>query len=117
MSFEIFSYWNTTELITLFNALAALTNSADFFGLLRLLVMIGVFSVAMVILGGGLHLEQMWRWVILVTFFHSLLLVPKATVVIVDRTSANPNPQSVANVPVGIASLVSATTKIGDYLT
>jgi len=117
MNFEIFAYWNTSELVTLFNALAALTNSSDFVGLLRLLLIIGVFSIVLVMLGGGLRLDHMWRWVFIVALMHGLLLVPKATVVIIDRTSASPTPYIVDNVPLGIASLISTATKIGDYLT
>lgn len=117
MSFEIFAYWNTTELVTLFNALAALTNSSDFVGLLRLLLIISVFSITLVVLGGGLRLDHMWRWVVMVALLHGLLLVPKGTVVIIDRTNASPTPYIVDNVPIGIASLISSATKIGDYLT
>lgn len=117
MNFEIFAYWNTSELVTLFNALAALTNSEDFLGLLRLLLIIGIFSLALVVLGGGLRLDHMWRWVFMVALLHGLLLVPKATVIIIDRTNASPTPYIVDNVPAGIASLVSTSTKIGDYLT
>lgn len=117
MSFEVFSYWSTSELVTLFNALAALTNSSDFIGLLRLLMIIGVLSISLVVLGGGLRMDHMWRWVIMVILLHGLLLVPKATVVIVDRTNANPTPHVVDNVPLAIASLISTSTKIGDFLT
>lgn len=117
MNFEIFAYWNTSELVTLFNALAALTNSENFLGLLRLLLMIGIYSLTLVVLGGGLRLDHMWRWVFMVALLHGLLLVPKATVIIIDRTNASPAPYIVDNVPAGIASLVSTATKIGDYLT
>jgi len=115
--FEIFAYWSTSELVTLFNAIAALTNSSDFLGLIRLLGMIGIFSIIVVILGGGLRMDHMWRWVIMVALFHGLLLVPKSTVIIVDRTSSGSPSYVVDNIPVGIASVISASTKIGDFLT
>lgn len=117
MQFEIFAYWSTSELVTLFNAIAALTNSSDFLSLLRLLGIIGILSVALVVLGGGLRMDHTWRWVMMAALFHGMLLIPKATVVIIDRTSSGAPPYVVANVPVGIASVISTTTKIGDFLT
>ena len=117
MNYEIYSYWNATELVTLFNAVAALTNSSNFLGLLRLLAIIALISVAMVVVAGRGRMDDMWRWVVLLTLFHGLLLVPKATVVIVDHTSTNPTPQLVGNVPVGIAALAGTVSKIGDFLT
>ncbi|HNO75906.1 MAG TPA: conjugal transfer protein TraG N-terminal domain-containing protein [Nitrosomonas mobilis] len=117
MNFEIFSYWNATELVTLFNAVAALTNSSNFLGLLKLFSIIALLSVAMVVIAGRGRMDDMWKWIILLTLFHGLLLVPKVTVVVVDRTSTSPNPQPVANVPIGIAALAGSVSKIGDFLT
>lgn len=117
MNFDVFTYWSSEELVTLFNALAAYTNSSDFLSLIKLLLIIGVFSIALVVLGGGTRLENMWRWIIMVTLFNGLLLVPKGTVIITDRTNASPAPYVVDNVPLGIASPISTVTQIGDNLT
>lgn len=117
MDFEVFSYWNTTELIVLFNAVASLTNSSDFLGLLKFLAIVALISITITVLAGRTHLEDMWRWVIMLSLFHGLLLLPKATIAVVDRTTANPNPQLVANVPLGVAMLAGGVSKIGDWLT
>lgn len=117
MNFEVFSYWNTDELIALFNAVASLANSSDFLGLVRLLAIVALISITIAVLAGRSQLEDMWRWVIMLAFLHGLLLVPKATVLVIDRTSANPNPQPVANVPLGVALLAGGVSQIGDWLT
>ncbi|MDP1573092.1 MAG: conjugal transfer protein TraG N-terminal domain-containing protein [Pseudomonadota bacterium] len=116
MDFTIYAYWNTTELAGVFNAVAALTGSGDFLGLLRLLAMIALLSVAIAVLAGRGRMDEMWKWVVMLAVFHGFLLVPKVNVVIVDRTGSAPN-QVVANVPIGIASLAGTVSKIGDWLT
>jgi len=116
VDFTVYAYWNTTELAGVFNAVAALTGSGDFLGLLRLLALIAILSVSIAVLSGRGRMDEMWKWVIMLAVFHGLLLVPKVNVVIVDRTGSAPN-QVVANVPIGIASLAGTVSKIGDWLT
>ena len=79
MNFEIYAYWNTTELVSVFNAVAAITNSGDFIGLIRTLAMVMVISLALVVLAGKGRQEDFWRWVVLLAIMHGLLLVPKST--------------------------------------
>ncbi|MDO9067905.1 MAG: conjugal transfer protein TraG N-terminal domain-containing protein, partial [Deltaproteobacteria bacterium] len=116
MNFEIYAYWNTVELAGVFNAIAALTGGSDFKGLLKTLSLVAVLAVVLAALGGKGKVEDFWRWVILLGIFNGMLLVPKATVQIVDRTGAAPT-MVVANVPLGLASLAHGTSKIGDWLT
>lgn len=116
MNFEIYAYWNSVELASVFNAIAAITGSGDFNGLLRTLALVAVLSLAVGVLGGRGRHEDFWRWVFMLAIFHGILLVPKSNVVIVDRTGTAPA-QTVANVPIGLASLAHGTSKIGDWLT
>ena len=116
MAFEVYAYWNTDELAATFNAIAAITNSGDFLGLLRTLILIGVLSIAITVLAGRGHLEELWKWFFMVAIFQFMMMVPKADVIIVDRTGTAPT-QTVGNVPLGLASFAHVTSKIGDWLT
>lgn len=116
MNYEVYSYWNLAELQGAFNAIAALTASGDFNGLLRLLALVAIVSLVLAVLSGRARHEDFWRWVIMLAVVNGMLLVPKATVVLIDRTSSQPN-RVVANVPIGLAALAHGTSKIGDWLT
>lgn len=116
MNFEVYAYWNTVELAAVFNAIAAITGSGDFNGLLRTLALVAILSLAIGVLAGRGRHDDFWRWVFMLAIFHGMLLVPKSNVVIVDRTGTAPA-QTVANVPIGLASLAHGTSKIGDWLT
>lgn len=115
-NFEIYAYWNTTELVNVFNAVAAITGGGDFMGLLRTIALVMVIGLALAAIAGKARQEDFWRWVFLFAIMHGLLLVPKSNVVIVDRTGSNPT-QVVSNVPIGLAALAHSTSKIGDWLT
>lgn len=116
MNYEVYAYWNLAELQGAFNAIAALTASNDFTGLLRLLALVAIVSLVLAVLSGRARHEDFWRWVIMLAVVNGMLLVPKATVVLIDRTSSQPN-RVVANVPIGLAALAHGTSKIGDWLT
>ena len=116
MNFEIYAYWNTLELVNVFNAIAAITGSGDFNGLLRTLALVMIIGLVLAVLAGKSKQEDFWRWVIMLALMHGMLLVPKSNVMIVDRTGTNPA-QVVANVPIGLAALAHGTSKIGDWLT
>lgn len=75
-----------------------------------------ILSLAIGVLAGRGRHDDLWRWVFMLGIFHGMLLVPKSNVVIVDRTGTAPA-QTVANVPIGLASLAHGTSKIGDWLT
>ncbi|MEO1767683.1 conjugal transfer protein TraG N-terminal domain-containing protein [Thiobacter aerophilum] len=116
MNYEVYSYWNLPELEGVFNAIAALTASSDFTGLLRLLALVAIISLVMAALSGRARHEDFWRWVIMLAVINGMLLVPKATVILIDRTSSQP-PRVIGNVPIGLAALAHGTSKIGDWLT
>jgi len=115
-TFEVFSYWNMTELQLVFNAVAAIVGSGDFLGLLRTLALVGMISLAMAVLAGLAQAPDFGRWVIMLAIFNGMLLVPKATVVLTDSTGTQGR-ITVANVPLGLASFASSVSHIGDWLT
>lgn len=116
MTYEIYAYWNILELFGVFNAIAALTASNDFTGLLRLLALVVMIALTLAVLAGRSRHEDFWRWVIMAAIVNGILLVPKTSVVLVDRTGTEPN-RVVANVPIGLAALGHGISKIGDWLT
>lgn len=116
MNFEVYAYWNIEELTATFNAVAALMGSGDYLGLLRTLALVGILSLALVVLAGKGRMEDFWKWVIMLALFNGMLLVPKTNVIVVDRTGTTPA-QVVANVPIGLAAFAHSTSKIGDWLT
>jgi conjugal transfer mating pair stabilization protein TraG len=67
-------------------------------------------------LSGRERLDGMWKWLFFLAIFQALLLVPKVTVTIVDRTGNEP-PRAVANVPIGLGAFAHAMSKVGDWLT
>lgn len=116
MNYEVYAYWNLPELQGVFNAIAALTASNDFTGLLRVLALVAMIALVLAVLAGRARHEDFWRWVIMAAVVNGMLLVPKSTVILVDKTGTEPN-RVVANVPVGLAALAHGTSKIGDWLT
>ena len=115
-TFEIFSYWNIKELQLVFNAVAAITGSSDFNGLVRTLALVGVISLGMAVLAGFSQLPDFGRWLVMFAVFNAILLVPKVTVVITDQTGTQ-QPVTVANVPLGLASFAHSISHIGNWLT
>jgi conjugal transfer mating pair stabilization protein TraG len=116
VNFEIYAYWNTVELAGVFNAVAAITNSGDFNGLLRVVSLIMIMALSIVVLAGRGKMDDFWKWVIMVAVFNGIMLVPKVNVIIVDRVGTAPT-QVIANVPLGLASTAHTISKIGDWLT
>ncbi len=116
MVFEIFSYWNMRELELVFNAVAAIVGSNNYTGLLRTLALVGLLSMAMAVLAGFSQLPDFGRWIIMLAVFNGMLLVPKVTVVLTDRTGTEA-PRTVANVPIGLAAFAHSVSHIGDWLT
>jgi len=116
LTFEIFSYWNVRELQLVFNAVAAIVGSSDYLGLMRTIALVGLLSMAMAVLAGFSQLPDFGRWVIMLAVFNGMLLVPKVSVVITDRTGTQPS-VTVANVPIGLASFAHSVSHVGDWLT
>lgn len=116
IAYEVYSYWNILELQGAFNAIASLTNSNNFTGLLRVLALIAILSLALAVLAGRARHEDFWRWVVMVALVNGLMIVPKANVILVDKTGTEPN-RTVANVPIGLAALAHGASTIGDWLT
>lgn len=113
----VLAYFNAAERADLYNAIAALTASGTLKDMLRTITMI---AFVVMLCGLAFRRDQepldFLRWIVVVTFLQTLLIVPKATVSVVDRTGGAA-PVVVDHVPLVLAYIGSATSKVGDALT
>ncbi|MGK5060344.1 conjugal transfer protein TraG N-terminal domain-containing protein [Janthinobacterium sp. LB2P49] len=112
---EIFAYQNSDSLYGLMNAVAAMVGANTYRNALGIVAVCG-FVAALV--GYALAPEKMvgWKWLASVVLVLSVLLVPKVTVGIVDKTGGSAE-VFVDNVPFGLAVLASLTSTVGNSLT
>jgi conjugal transfer mating pair stabilization protein TraG len=112
---EIYAYQNSASLFGVFNATAAIHASGDYLSALAAVAFCG-FVAALIAYAFAPEKLQGWKWLATVVLVFSLLIVPKVTVGIVDKTGSGPV-QVVGNVPFGAALLGSLTSTIGHTLT
>lgn len=117
MSVTVYSYFNVNQVATLMDGVAALTASANFIGLIKVVVMVSfIVFIAGMAIGKAQEPFEFFRWFIILTLIHTILLIPKVDVVIEDRTGTSP-PTVRSNVPLGLAFFASVTSHVGDFLT
>lgn len=112
---EIYAYLNAESLFGIFNAAAAIFASSDYASAIAAVAFFG-FVAALVAYAFAPEKLQGWKWLASVVLVFSVLIVPKVTVGIVDKTGGAPV-KIVDNVPFGIALLGSVTSMIGHTLT
>lgn len=112
---EIYAYQNSASLFGVFNAAAAIHASGDYMSAVAAVAFCG-FVAALIAYAFAPEKLQGWKWLATVVLVFSLLIVPKVTVGIVDKTGSAPV-QVVDNVPFGAALLGSLTSTIGHTLT
>ena len=114
--YELFTLGGGTYLVDLLNAVAAITSGGAYVTLAQLA---GVGGLAWVLfrtaLGGGW--KDNAKWMLLFVTVWGAMIVPKATVRVVDRLDPALAPAVVANVPIGLALFASLTSQVGDGLT
>jgi conjugal transfer mating pair stabilization protein TraG len=116
-SFTVYAYFNVDQLATLFDGIAAIAGSGDFLDVFRVIAMLSfLVFVAGLAVNKSQEPFEFFRWLIIVVMVHTVLLVPKADVVLIDRTGSAP-PTVRSNVPVGLAFFASVTSHVGDALT
>ncbi|WP_418319580.1 conjugal transfer protein TraG N-terminal domain-containing protein [Piscinibacter sakaiensis] len=112
---EIYAYQNSASLLGIFNAAAAINASGDYRAAVALVAFCG-FVAALVAYAFAPEKLHGWRWLATVVLVFSTLILPRATVGIVDKVGSE-GVQVVDNVPFGIAALGSITSTIGHTLT
>ncbi len=112
---EIYAYQNVDSLFGIFNAAAAIHASNDYRSVIAAVTACG-FLAALFAYAFAPEKLQGWKWLASVVLVFSVLVIPKVTVGIVDKTGGSPV-KVVDNVPLGIAALGSITSTIGKTLT
>lgn len=112
---EIFAYQNADSLFGIFNAAAAVHGSGDYGAALAAVGSLGFFAAFLAYAFAPEKLQG-WKWLATVLLVFGLLIVPKVTVGIVDKTGGSAV-KVVDNVPFGVAVLGSLTSRIGHTLT
>jgi conjugal transfer mating pair stabilization protein TraG len=112
---EIFAYQNSDSLFGIFNAVAGIFSSGTYISGIAIAVVSG-FIAAGIAYAFAPERLQGWKWLASVTLIYSIMLVPKVTVGIVDKTGGGPV-KVVANVPLGLAFFGSLTSSVGNTLT
>ena len=112
---EIYAYQNADSLFGVFNAAAAIHASGDYAAAVAAVAFCG-FVTALIAYAFAPEKLQGWKWLGTVVLVFSVLIVPKVTVGIVDKTGGSAV-KVVDNVPFGVAVLGSLTSTIGNTLT
>lgn len=112
---EIFAYQNSDSLFGIFNAAAALMGSDGYRNSLAVVTIVGFFAAFFAYVFQP-QLLSGWKWLATVVLVSGILIVPRVTVGIVDKTGGGPV-QIVSNVPFGAAVLGSLTSRVGNTLT
>lgn len=112
--YTIYSYWNFQSVIDVLNMIVLVMGGGDYLGLVKSIAVAGL----LIAMGTGLakiSAKEPLTYFIFLMLFYSMLFVPKVTVTVQDLRSGNTG--QVANVPLGVGFFVSATSKIGKFLT
>ena len=112
---EIYAYQNSDSLFGIFNAAAAIHASSDYMAAVAAVAFCG-FVAALIAYAFAPEKLQGWKWLATVVLVFSILIVPRVTVGILDKTGGAAV-KVVANVPFGIAVLGGITSTIGHTLT
>ncbi len=114
--YELFTLGGGAYLVDLLNAVAAITGGGAFINLAQLAGMAGLAWVLFRTAFGGSWKDNA-KWMLLFAAVWGAMIVPKATVRVVDRLDPALAPAVVANVPIGLALFASLTSQVGDGLT
>jgi len=112
---EIYAYQNADSLFGVFNAAAAIHASSDYASAVAAVAFCG-FVAALIAYAFAPEKLQGWKWLGSVMLIFSILIVPKVTVGVVDKTGGSAV-KVVDNVPFGVTLLGSLTSNIGHTLT
>ena len=114
--YELFTMGGGTYLVDLLNAVAAITSGGAYVALAQLAGAAGLGWILFRTAFGGSWKDNA-KWVLLFVAVWGAMIVPKATVRVVDRLDPALAPAVVANVPIGLALFASLTSQVGDGLT
>ena len=109
--YELFTLGGGTYLVDLLNAVAAITGGEAYIVLAQLAGVAGLAWVLFRTAFGGSWKDNA-KWMLLFVAVWGAMIVPKATVRVVDRLDPALAPAVVANVPIGLALFASLTSQV-----
>ncbi len=112
---EIYAYHSSETLYGVFNGVVALIGADAYRGSLKIVALCG-FMAAMFAYAFAPQKLEGWQWLASVTLVLSILMVPRVTVGIVDKTGGSAV-VVVDNVPLGLAAIGSIPSAVGNTLT
>jgi conjugal transfer mating pair stabilization protein TraG len=117
MTLSVFTIGGGDLILQVFNAVAAVFNNKSGIGAITSLGLMfgGIFSLFE--FSKTHDFKVLMKWAATYVLVTSLILYPKATVVIEDRTGIDIKPRIVDNVPLSLALFASFTSRIGIGLT
>ena len=114
--YEIFTLGGGAYLVDLLNAVAAITSGGAYVMLAQLAGAAGLAWILFRTAFGGSWKDN-GKWILMFVAVWGAMILPKATVRVVDRLDPALAPAVVANVPIGLALFASMTSEVGDGLT
>ena len=114
--YELYTLGGGVYLVDLLNAVAAITGGGAYLTLAQLAGVAGLVWILFRTAFGGSWKDNA-KWVLMFAAVWGAMIVPKATVRVVDRLDPALAPAVVANVPIGLALFASLTSEVGDGLT
>ena len=114
--YELFTLGGGVYMVDLLNAVAAITGGGAYLTLAQLAGVSGLAWILFRTAFGGSWKDNA-KWVLMFTAVWGAMIVPRATVRVVDRLDPALAPAVVANVPVALALFASLTSEVGDGLT
>ena len=113
---EIFTIGGGEFIVNVLNAVAAWTGGGGFRSLIQVVFVMGLIY-ALLVVAFSLNWKAWFNWFLGATAIYGVMIVPTTSVKVTDSINPGLAPAVVANVPIGLASIASVTSQMGDWLT
>jgi conjugal transfer mating pair stabilization protein TraG len=113
-AYEVYAFWNGTDIYNALNATAAIMGGGDYLGLMKAVGLVGLLAAvtfALLTQKG----QTVGTYFMGFVFVYGVIFVPKASVIVNDVRSGTT--QAVSNVPLGLAVTYATISHIGYFLT
>lgn len=115
MTYEIYSYWDTTIFFKVFQGISLVLNDGSYYGLLVIGVTVGTFfAIFSNMIGKATPVDSL-KHVIYGAFMFWILIIPRSTVTIIDKSflTQTSAPMTISNIPTSLAFIASIFTHVG----
>ena len=113
---EVITIGGGEYIVNVFNAVAAWTGDGGFASMIQAVLVMGLIY-GLLIMAFTFEWKAFINWFLTATLIYMCLMVPRVTVLVVDRINPGLPSAAVANVPLGLGVIASFTSQIGDYFT